>query len=433
MARSSLDSMSSPVLIDGPNVFPSWASSSPIKIGANLYAPCVNRNGGDTLAMYKSLDNGATWSRMDMAHEYPVALVTLPSGCYDLGTQILLVSSAPAGGGAHNQISVFDLSNDTWHANNVTALVSTVDATASYFVLSNGVMYFAGLVPAFSFGSTYRSGYFTVDPVTALATSVWLPCGETLNTTDVWQVSGMFTGAANSLWFVFEQLPIAGGTKYLVLQSLILNVLSGLTQIDSGNYAGVGANFYYPPATQYSDGTRVLIAWAKTDPSLDADGVMNRLVAPLVGLPGGFSITSFLTLNSSIVSLTSMIEAGSLYVVRSDFDTVMSTNPLYLYKGNLQSLLVADLLAAPSNVGTGLLMGPVNSLGVVAAGPLFSTSFLLIPFSAGVKMSAIAGGAVIMPSSGNQASGALCRFARPLRSRQSNYPIVTTKVLMKLS
>jgi hypothetical protein len=386
----------------------------PFLIGGVLYVQIAT--GTDTFTMWKSTNDGASWTATD---SYTTATGAGSLNVSD-GTSIYAVFQNPGGFGC---VRIYDVSTDTFGSEIASANDYVGNTGAGYYRASDASIVICSQQPSLSPSvDDARCGFFIFDIGTSAFTSVQ-PCGSTAGIDGTaWQCSCVLQGDGAVCQFIFVQFPAtgSGGThSAMYAQSLTGSSVGSIITIDA---TGDADPFWLPG---WSDGTTIVVGW---QPSFDV--APQQLVvwkAPTSSMAwASETIDAGTELNTWTISITSV----GIVLMLNAFIT--PDYPLLQYIdegsgfGTPETVLADDRFDAgvQSSVGANspfwaLVFSDSNGIWFLSPGPITPVSAV-----------AYYGGFSPMPL---PSIGSMCRYAQPIRCKKQPYRTILSSNLLVYS
>jgi len=248
--------------------FPKTISLSDVPASNGYPGPFLAPNGflyclmtdGAALAVFKSSDDGLTWSIQDSLHAPTFGGGGNIAGC--LGGSVIWAVSVDVTDSVE-QVSSFDTLSDTWTGNYITANARSGNRLVAICLRPDGTLVICGNgATAFWSGDWWRTSYFLFDTSTFVATG-WMANGLIGAGAIDWECDAILLGSGEvDFLFWSHDHTAPGGTRAIWRQPLLdSNTLGSLVMLDSITDAGSS------PVTPggFSDGATAVIAWVPTD------------------------------------------------------------------------------------------------------------------------------------------------------------------------
>jgi hypothetical protein len=351
-------------------------NGGPFAIGGNLYVVSWDIPG--TAHVFVSADGGSTWAELDSVHA-PVNAHSPANAVFD-GAITLWVMTTSVGGVIF--FTPFDTLAKTWGSPTTTLNVNSFVGVSQLGFRSDTT------IIVLSEHTIPQETQFFVFDSTTLASTAWSSCGATGAGVSCFSY-GMFQGLSGVWWFVY--IVASGGAQSLVIQSVSLsNTLGSLVTVDSsGTFASSSFG-----GQQYSDGTKVVLAWQPIQSSQQ----IVTWKAPLLTM----------VFSTQIVTVPASDPVNQWALTGSETAGVF----LFVVAGDLLQFI--DVGAGFGSGAT--LLSAVNFQTIIAGMIAASTSgWALVVDSNPPLYFIIPGIVVLLPSS----IGSLCKYGRRVRCQRA--------------
>lgn len=433
--------MAFPTVVVGPSDFIACGYAGPFVIGANLYTILV-RLSTLQITVWKSTDNGNTWTEQDTIHSPVAGNMTGDDWITSVtdGTNFYVFYSAVNSGSASWSVSKYSTVSDTWISTSVSIITWTSpnqNYIGAFYRPSNGtivVLY----ADSTGLGTAWQTKYF-IFTVGTNSFSAAVNCGEN-TASDVTNGFGVVPGNGTDLLLVYIGVDqTVSGNSFVKYQTLSIgNVLGALTLIDTIPMVGFqwpGSNF--AEVSAYSDGTNVLIALAPQN----HQGMMYTYKATTAALVFTRQIVN-LGVTATVNGVSALVSGGSLFAFAST-TTDNAHFPVNLVIDTGAGFGASTLLFTPG--GAGGFNFDAGNQAVISSAPTTANNWDIIvngsttsgvnfsvffdPSSgvgpaASVRMQMLAPGSVLLPDS---RATHLCRFAQPPRCKSRGTYMVLIK------